>query len=88
MLSDFDMLAALAERFDLTVPDGAAIDAAVLACAARVPDFGLGDRRFASSAPPAALAPFTILSGGGTWSHDPSVATLRGGPVEVVGAPA
>lgn len=88
VLSDFDMLAALAERFDVTVPDGAAVDAAVLACAARVPDFGLGDQRFASSAPSAALTPFTILSGGGTWSHDPSVATLRGGPVEVVGAPA
>ena len=92
VLSDFDMIAGLAERFDVALPGSEFLDAAVVANAALIPDaIAFGDERFASGetateeAPPAA-----ILSGGGTWRYDPTLAALRDGAAasQAVGAPA
>jgi hypothetical protein len=82
VLSDYEMVAGLADRFDVTLPSGEALDAAVLTNAARLPDsFGLGDERFACAVPAEEEAPLPvrILSGGGTWQHDPTLTTLRDG---------
>ena len=92
VLSDFEMIAGLAECFDVSMPTGAELESAVLAHAAYQPaDFGFGDERFATAPPleqieaPAAR----ILSGGGTWQHDPTMRGLRdGAAVESAGAPA
>jgi NADH-quinone oxidoreductase subunit G len=87
-LSDFEMLALLADHLDVTLPSIEELDGTVIAHAAKMPEhFTLGDERFAS--------PFDsaqgdggsaggdtgrkIMSGGGTWLHDPLVATLREG---------
>lgn len=78
VLSDFDMLCGLAEQFDVTVPNAGELDAAVLACAASVPDLSFGDEHFVTAdAPTAGGASFTIFSGGGTWQHDPTLGSLR-----------
>jgi len=78
-LSDFEMLAGLAERFDVALPDGDALHAAVLTNAARIPEaIAFGDERFgAADASPGDAPAFTILSGGGTWRHDPTLSGLR-----------
>ena len=82
VLSDYEMVAGLAERFDVMLPNSEELDAAVLAHAARLPDgFGLGDDRFACAETTGEEAPMParILSGGGTWQHDPTLVTLRDG---------
>ncbi len=78
-LSDFEMIAGLAERFDIALPAGGALDAAVVANAARIPDgIAFGDERFGDGETPAnAAPPAAILSGGGTWRHDPTLSALR-----------
>ena len=92
VLSDFEVIAGLAERFDVALPDGERLDAAVVTNAARVPDaIALGDERFGGDEVPAGDSPpVTILSGGGTWRHDPTLAALREDAAvpEAVGAPA
>ncbi len=79
--SDFEMFSALAEQLDIVLPAAAEIERAVIAAAAKEPsDFTFGDERFASR-----VTTFDsdredarrILSGGGTWLHDPTLAGLR-----------
>ena len=92
VLNDFDMIAGLAERFDVALPGRELLDATVIANAARIPDaIAFGDERFASGDTAAEDAPAAvILSGGGTWRHDPTLAALRDGAAasQAVGAPA
>jgi NADH-quinone oxidoreductase subunit G len=81
VLSDFEMLCGLAAELGLDVPGPAELDEAVIAHAAKAPeDFTFGDARFGSNgAPTQAEQPESsarILSGGGTWQHDPAMATL------------
>ncbi|HEY5425527.1 MAG TPA: molybdopterin-dependent oxidoreductase [Candidatus Tumulicola sp.] len=77
VLSDLEMLIGLAEQLEIELPTIEEVDAAVIAHALAVPDFGFGDARFSTDAVPnGAVANGTILSGGGTWRHDPTVARL------------
>jgi NADH-quinone oxidoreductase subunit G len=86
VLSDFEMLCGLAGQLDVDLPTAAELDEAVIAHAANAPeDFTFGDARFGgvtlSSAEGASSkrnsqTPARILSGGGTWQHDPTVAAL------------
>jgi NADH-quinone oxidoreductase subunit G len=78
-LSDLEMLAALAEQLGVPLPSSGEIDAAVIANVAKPPvDFTLGDARFGGTgARVTAPHPNKILSGGGTWLHDPWLAALR-----------
>ncbi len=78
VLSDFEMIAGLAERFDVALPAGGALDAAVVGNAARIPDgIVFGDERFGDETPANDAPPAAILSGGGTWLHDPTLSALR-----------
>ncbi|MBV8372881.1 MAG: molybdopterin-dependent oxidoreductase [Candidatus Eremiobacteraeota bacterium] len=79
VLSDLEMLLGLANQFDLDFPRADELDASVIEHAARAPeDFAFGDARFDGDAPAAASGPpAKILSGGGTWLHDPTLASLR-----------
>jgi NADH-quinone oxidoreductase subunit G len=79
--SDFEMLGALAEQLDVALPAVAELERAVIAAAAKEPgDFTFGDERFSSR-----VSAFDsdrdesrrILSGGGTWLHDPTLAGMR-----------
>jgi NADH-quinone oxidoreductase subunit G len=83
VLSDFEMLTGLASQLDVDPPSAPELDAVVIEHAARAPqEFGFGDARFAGASfatstvgqAPAAK----ILSGGGTWLHDPTLASLQG----------
>jgi NADH-quinone oxidoreductase subunit G len=95
-LSDFEMIAGLAAQLDVELPSAESLDAAVIEHAAHAPeDFGFGDARFgANAAAPGVVAepaqPSTILSGGGTWQHDPTMTALqeRAPSPQAVGAPA
>jgi NADH-quinone oxidoreductase subunit G len=86
VLSDLEMLLGLAEQLEVDLPRAGELDASVIAQAARAPeDFGFGDARFDGdvAAPDAAgVAPVKILAGGGTWRHDPTLASLRDGEAE------
>ena len=78
--SDFEMLCGLADHLDVAMPSFDEIDRVVIAHVAKAPeDFTLGDERFAGA--PAGLAKRNgqapILSGGGTWRHDPWLAGMR-----------
>jgi len=78
--SDFEMLCGLADQLEVAMPSFEEIDGAVVAHVAKAPqDFTLGDERFAGAAVGLAKrngqAP--ILSGGGTWRHDPWLAEMR-----------
>jgi NADH dehydrogenase/NADH:ubiquinone oxidoreductase subunit G len=78
--SDLEMLLALAEELDVSVPDSEELHRAVVANAAKTPtDFTLGDARFdsKSAAPSKAREAEAILSGGGTWLHDPWIKGMR-----------
>jgi NADH-quinone oxidoreductase subunit G len=80
-LGDIEMLTALAEQLGVPLPSSGEIESAVIANVANVPsDFTFGDGRFAS----ASLGTVSvkareskILSGGGTWQHDPWLAGVR-----------
>jgi NADH-quinone oxidoreductase subunit G len=88
-LSDLEMLRALAEQLGVPLPSTGEIESAVIANVAKVPtDFAFGDERFASteSIPSGVEGLSTgsvggreskILSGGGTWLHDPWLTRLR-----------
>ncbi len=82
-LSDLEMLSALAEQLGVSLPSSGEIESAVIAGAAKAPaDFTLGDDRFAAASPSFstgsnARRASKILSGGGTWQHDPWVARIR-----------
>ena len=77
VLSDFEMLAGLAEQLDVALPSFEELDARVIAHVAKPAAIRLGDERFAPNAP-AGGEQKKILSGGGTWLHDPLLAGLRG----------
>jgi NADH-quinone oxidoreductase subunit G len=78
VLSDLEMLFGLCDALGVDMPAPEALEAAVIAAVAKVPDFGFGDRRFAScEMGEAARSETRILSGGGTWKHDPTMAPLR-----------
>jgi NADH-quinone oxidoreductase subunit G len=88
-LSDFEMLCGLGEALGFELPGPAELDEAVIAHAAKSPaSFTFGDALFGDgdgarddscraelveAQPP---APARILSGGGTWQHDPAMAAL------------
>jgi NADH-quinone oxidoreductase subunit G len=75
VLSDLEMLIGLAGQLDVELPTAEEVEAAVVAGAAAAYDFGLGDRRFSTDAVPSGDSgrDASILSGGGTWQHDPTV---------------
>jgi NADH-quinone oxidoreductase subunit G len=80
VLSDLEMLLGLAAQLDVDLPRAEELDATVIEHMAHAPeDFGFGDSRFASdvASVPEDVPPATILSGGGTWRHDPTLATLQ-----------
>lgn len=84
VLSDFEMICALAEHLDVALPSVEALDTAIVRLAANAPEaFGFGDERFTCdserSEPQGGelLRRTAMLSGGGTWQHDPLVETLR-----------
>jgi NADH-quinone oxidoreductase subunit G len=80
--SDFEMLCGLADQLDVIMPPAEDIERAVVAHVAKLPtDFTFGDERFsvapARSAESKGQGDTKILSGGGTWLHDPWLAELR-----------
>lgn len=80
--SDYEMLAGLAEELDVDVPSPDAVHATIVRCVAQAHDFAFGDARFdfSNAARPVeqtAHRAQDILSGGGTWQHDPSLAGMR-----------
>jgi predicted molibdopterin-dependent oxidoreductase YjgC len=89
VLSDLEMLIGLAELLNVGLPTQEALDRAVAEnAAASVDGFAFGTGLFASNQPPAnrTHAP-AILSGGGTWAHDATVAQLEAhAEGELVGA--
>jgi NADH-quinone oxidoreductase subunit G len=73
--SDFEMLVGLAEQLDVALPSAGELDRAVISAAAKEPaEFTLGDPRFGEGA---RAGERSILSGGGTWLHDPWIAGMR-----------
>ena len=78
VLSDLEMLYDLGDGLNVRIPAPDELDAAVIAAAAKIPDFGFGDERYGATASGASdVAPRRIMSGGGTWQHDPLIASLR-----------
>jgi hypothetical protein len=89
VLSDLEMLIGLAGQLEIDLPAADDVDAAVVANAAVVADFGLGDTRFSTDAAgDGAGEPHAMLSGGGTWQHDPTLAGLREPARDEASAPA
>jgi NADH-quinone oxidoreductase subunit G len=85
VLSDFEMLSGLAAQLGLDVPVPEQLDGAVISHAANAPiGFTFGDPLFGSIVPSREAASpngeaqtsVRILSGGGTWQHDPAMAAL------------
>jgi NADH-quinone oxidoreductase subunit G len=78
VLSDLEMLCALAEQLGAPLPSTGEIESAVIANVAKAPsDFTFGDERFALGVPGTRVRESKILSGGGTWLHDPWLAGVR-----------
>jgi NADH-quinone oxidoreductase subunit G len=84
VLSDYEMLAGLAGQLGVSIPGDDQLHRLVVRFAASDSDFALGDARLDSTATlrraegddrQGDAAP--ILSGGGTWQHDPTLAGLR-----------
>jgi NADH-quinone oxidoreductase subunit G len=76
--SDFDILRGLADQLGVALPSTYELERAVIAAAAAQPrDFTLGDARFAASLGGDPGPARTIMSGGGTWLHDPWIAGMR-----------
>jgi len=78
--SDLDMLLGLAEQLEVSVPSSEELHRTVVALAARPPaGLALGDARFElrRARENGHAVPAPILSGGGTWQHDPWLSGLR-----------
>jgi NADH-quinone oxidoreductase subunit G len=86
--SDFEILADLAGALGVSLPPTPELERSVILAATSEPrDFTLGDERFVLRQPFATRASraaqddsapnASILSGGGTWLHDPSLAGMR-----------
>ncbi|HYL26406.1 MAG TPA: molybdopterin-dependent oxidoreductase, partial [Candidatus Nitrosotalea sp.] len=73
--SDYEMLAGLAEQLGVSIPSDDQLHRLVVKFAASDPDFVLGDARFGAVTMASLSRP--ILSGGGTWQHDPRLAGMR-----------
>jgi NADH-quinone oxidoreductase subunit G len=77
--SDLEIVAGLAEQLEVPLPSDTDIERAVVAQAAKErSDVTFGDARY-KTAPtgPAAPEEQSILSGGGTWQHDPWIAGMK-----------
>ncbi len=79
VLSDLEMLIGLAESLDVELPSQETLERSVAESAAATSDsFGFGSGPFAwERSPDAPSGAPRILSGGGTWRNDPTVATLE-----------
>ncbi|HKE37976.1 MAG TPA: molybdopterin-dependent oxidoreductase, partial [Candidatus Baltobacteraceae bacterium] len=78
--SDLEMLIDLCDALGVDLPPPDVLDAAVIAAAAKIPDFTFGDPLFATVACEERQPGHRpILSGGGTWKHDPTMTPLRSG---------
>jgi NADH-quinone oxidoreductase subunit G len=82
VISDLQLLTGLASALDVDLPTVQDLEASIVAAVAKAPeDFGFGDARFDGSlAATVAAAPFespSIMSGGGTFEHDPTMDALR-----------
>jgi predicted molibdopterin-dependent oxidoreductase YjgC len=78
--SDLEMLFDLCDALGVDLPALDALDAAVIAAVAKIPDFGFGDGIFrVISCEERDAQARSILSGGGTWQHDPTMAPLHAG---------
>ncbi len=80
VLSDLEMLLGLAEQLEVALPPLDELDRTVIEHVAKTPqDVSFGDARYEpdAAASSAGTAPPKILSGGGTWQHDPLLAGLR-----------
>ncbi|HEY3675286.1 MAG TPA: molybdopterin-dependent oxidoreductase, partial [Candidatus Tumulicola sp.] len=88
VLSDLEMLIGLAELLNVGLPTQEALDRAVAEnAAASVDGFSFGSGPFESGAPASTTQASRILSGGGTWEHDSTVAQLgEHDDAELVGA--
>jgi len=85
--SDFEMLAELAAQLGVPLPPTPVLERSVILAATSEPrDFTLGDERFASRVTLSASSfdsaqddkdGTPILSGGGTWLHDPTLVGMR-----------
>ncbi len=81
--SDLDIIRGLSEQLGVTLPFEEELHSAVVAAVASACDFSFGDERLefardgVMTGAPAANGVARILSGGGTWLHDPWVAGLR-----------
>jgi NADH-quinone oxidoreductase subunit G len=78
VLSDLEMLCGLAGQLDLSVPSMETLHRLVVDRAANAPtDFTFGDARYGQDAAAGGNGRAKILSGGGTWQHDPWLAGMR-----------
>ena len=77
--SDLEMLTGLAAQLDVEVPSSDELHRTIVAHIANAaPSFTFGDARFASTENLATVKRESkILSGGGTWQHDPWLSGLR-----------
>jgi NADH-quinone oxidoreductase subunit G len=78
--SDFAIVAELAEQLGVSLPPTPELERRVIAAAAAEPqDFAFGDARFAlrQAQDDRGEGSSIILSGGGTWLHDPWIAGMR-----------
>ncbi|MFY9710133.1 MAG: molybdopterin-dependent oxidoreductase [Candidatus Cybelea sp.] len=78
--SDLEIVAGLAEQLEVSLPSGEEIEGAVIAAAAKERnDVTFGDARYETRVrgSAGAGAEQNILSGGGTWQHDPWIAGMR-----------
>jgi NADH-quinone oxidoreductase subunit G len=76
--SDLEMMLGLAGALEIAAPSPHEIDLFVVDHVAKSkPDFTLGDSRFAAELKDEARHDSMILSGGGTWEHDPWLEGVR-----------
>ena len=81
--SDFEILAELAAQLGVPLPPTSELERNVILAATSEPrDFTLGDERFVRRQPfdcaqGDTSADAAIMSGGGTWLHDPTLAGMR-----------
>ncbi|MGB6602245.1 MAG: molybdopterin-dependent oxidoreductase, partial [Candidatus Cybelea sp.] len=76
--SDLEMLLGLADELSVSLPSSEELHGIVVALAAKdSPDFAFGDPRFAFESSHPQESKDEILSGGGTWQHDPWLGGMR-----------
>jgi NADH-quinone oxidoreductase subunit G len=75
--SDFEIISDLAAALGVAFPPVPELERSVILAAASEPrDFAFGDERYGAAADDAGETR-SILSGGGTWEHDPTLAGMR-----------